>query len=358
MGLVGAVVGCGRMGAKSSTRLEGVIPSGWLPISHVESILSTKSIELSALSDISSATLKSTGGVYGISNLYVDYRELLSEVRPDILSIATRTPEKKDIILSAFENSVRGIYIEKPLSNSLADSLVILAKAREVGCHISYGVNRRYHQIYRKARDVLRQGTLGKLKEVSIEFGTSPLFWTHPHSMDLLLFFAGSPKTVRCYLDSETVQMVSASKMDSDPIIRDAYFTFENNVVGRITQGDGFSVRILCSEGSMTIHGDGAFIQLSTLPDDGAPYFLNQNYIHPCSPKGATVVAFEELASVISGELKREEFLSLISPKDIEYGMRMLLGCAWSHYCQNREVGLEDCPEDFWVTGRVGDLFA
>ena len=37
--LKAAVIGLGKMGAEPSTRLKGKIPKGWLPISHLESVI-------------------------------------------------------------------------------------------------------------------------------------------------------------------------------------------------------------------------------------------------------------------------------------------------------------------------------
>jgi len=46
-----AVIGCGRMEAESSARLEGFVPGGWLPISHAEGLTMVEGVELTALCD-------------------------------------------------------------------------------------------------------------------------------------------------------------------------------------------------------------------------------------------------------------------------------------------------------------------
>ena len=67
-----AVIGLGRMGAEPSSRLEGKIPNGWLPISHVEAILSTPGLELVALCDQDEHKLERFKTLYKIENGYSD----------------------------------------------------------------------------------------------------------------------------------------------------------------------------------------------------------------------------------------------------------------------------------------------
>ena len=85
---------------------------------------------------------------------------------------------------------------------------------------------------------------------------------------------------------------------------------------------------MLGSNGTMVIHGDGACIQISTKSESHSPYFHDQKFITPQAPKGATRVAFEELAKVVQGNISGEEFIDKISPNDILYGQQLLFGCA------------------------------
>ncbi len=358
MGLKAAVVGCGRMGARKSSRLEGIVPSGWLPISHAESLITVDGVVLVAMSDISTESLGQAGASYGVTSLYTNYVEMIEYEMPEVLSIATRTPDKYEIIKKACEVGVKGVYVEKPLANSLAKVKELIGIANENNCLLSYGVNRRFHHTYRKAKEVIDSGELGDLVEVSVEFGQSPLFWTHPHSIDLLVFFAGNPTKVRCELNPDSVQFDGKHTVDSDPIIERADFIFEKGVSGRITRGNGFVVRISCSRGTMTIHSDGAYIQFDKPSNPDSDYFLDQSFYRPCTPKSATVVAFEELSSAINGDLSLEGFYKTIAPSDIEMGMRMLIGCVASHLEGGSYIDLDSVSEELFVTGRSGNLFA
>src|SRR5262245_2682420 len=93
-----ATIGCGRMGAQPSARAEGTVPAGWLPLSHVEALLAVPGTTVEALGDLDEKALALWSGHYGIAGCYTDYRRLIDEIRPDVLTVATRTPAKAEII--------------------------------------------------------------------------------------------------------------------------------------------------------------------------------------------------------------------------------------------------------------------
>ena len=51
---------------------------------------------------------------------YADYRQLLDALRPELVTVATRTPERADIIAAAVAAGARALHLEKPLCNSVA----------------------------------------------------------------------------------------------------------------------------------------------------------------------------------------------------------------------------------------------
>ena len=126
-----AVIGLGRMGAEPSKRLEDVLPDGWLPISHAEAMISTPGIELVALCDADAEKVERFKKHYSILNGYTDYKKMIDEIKPDFLSVATRTSVRKEIIEYAANNGVKAIYAEKPLCNSLTECDQILSLLEE-----------------------------------------------------------------------------------------------------------------------------------------------------------------------------------------------------------------------------------
>ena len=121
-----SLIGLGRMGAEPSKRLESSVPSGWLPISHLETIIKNKNCLLKGICDLNKKRLNEISKIYGIKNIYTDYKQMLSIENPKFVSIATRTNEKKEIIFNSLDNGAEIIYVEKPLASSVVETKKIL----------------------------------------------------------------------------------------------------------------------------------------------------------------------------------------------------------------------------------------
>lgn len=350
-----AVIGCGRMGAAPADRLAGTAPAGWLPISHAACLRQLPGVDLCALGDIDTGALQRAGQVHDVAALHADYRELLRTVRPELLAIATRTPGKCDIIACALENGVRGIYVEKPLANSLRDCRAALAAATAAGVKVAYGVNRRYHATYREARRLLAEGTIGELREITIEHGHSQLLWAHPHSTDLILFFAGAarPLTAQAILEEKSFARAGPDRIDSDPRIEHAHFTFDTPITATIGRTGGLNVRLGGTKGNLTILADGTTLQLEIDPAIPTGYFTDVRTLRPVAERGATLTAFAELVASI-----RTGGPAPLAPDEILQGTALLLGCVWSHLQGGARVPLHGIPESLVVTGRYGEAYA
>ena len=54
---------------------------------------------------------------------YADYREMLAEVKPDLVAVAPRwLDQHHDMVVAAAEAGVRGIYLEKPMCRNLVEA--------------------------------------------------------------------------------------------------------------------------------------------------------------------------------------------------------------------------------------------
>lgn len=350
-----AVIGCGRMGAESSARLVGCIPQGWLPISHIESLLSIKEINSVALCDTEDDLLRSRGQRYCIDVLYTNYEDLITQFRPDILTIATRTPPKCKIIKFTCEHGVKGIYVEKPLANSLKELEECFFYIRKYNVQLFYGVNRRYHPVYRAAKKLINDGAIGEITTIVVEHGFSQLLWAHPHSVDLILFFADSCQvnSVQAYLDDHSFDISSACIINSDPYVEGMLFKMHQGIIAYITNAAGLNVRIIGKMGNITVNANGSYMQLNYSDENSEGYFLNQKNINMFSKESATVVAIKELIIAIKMQKPINNNLEII-----ETGMKMLFGGVWSHLNNNRSISLDDISKELIVTGKFGNLYA
>lgn len=350
-----AIIGCGRMGAEPSSRVAGQIPAGWLPMSHLEALQLIPDVKSIVLCDANEALLKLRGEQYGIQELYRDYRELLDSVRPEILTVATRTPAKAEIIDYACRAGVRGIYVEKPFANSLSELEHSINLIKAHGVKLSYGVNRRFHPVYRAAKIMIDEGRIGDIQHIAAEYDLSQLLWTHPHTVDLFLYYIQPDDSIfaQSCLVKDSITLKGDYLIDTDPMVEHAHFKFGTSATASIIPAKGLNLRIAGTQGNLTIHANGTFLQLDSPSKQMPAYFLEQTVINPLPTSAATVNALTELISSI-----KQDTLPSISMKEIVYGMKMLFACVWSSLNKSTLVNIDDTPADLVVTGKFKEMFA
>ena len=242
------MVGWEHLPSTSMTRLG---PKCWFPLSHIEALQADPEIELIGISDIDNSTLEKASLKYLVEDCYKDYEDLLRDKNIDILCVATRTLERTDVIKKAIESNITALHIEKPLCNSMKQLLELENLTKESESFLSYGTLRRYLDIYKKAKALVDSGKYGKLVQIQVDFGKAPLFWTHAHSVDVILFFAGQRNllSIQAHL-SELEKGDKQYYIESDPLIDQASMYFDDDLVGTISKIPGMNVTLGCENRS------------------------------------------------------------------------------------------------------------
>ena len=92
------------------------------------------------------------GGGYA---LFDDYYDALKETKPDAVSISTYPDTHEAYAIAALEAGCH-VFIEKPLADTVAGSVRVAAKAKEVGKKLVIGYILRVHPSWEKFVDVAR----------------------------------------------------------------------------------------------------------------------------------------------------------------------------------------------------------
>ena len=348
------LIGCGRIGAYTRSELNDSTRQGAYPVNHAEAIKANSGLELVALCDLNSENLQRAAGMFNITNCYHDYRDLINQVKPDIISVATRTPGRCDILNFSIISGVKGIYIEKPLSTNQESCVETLNLVRQYGTKIAYGTVRRYMDAFRLCKKMVADGVIGELVQISVSIGSTLLMWSHPHSVDIMTYFS----------NAKTFDFVQASclfrekyqgnenAIECDPVVQSAFIQFSNGISGLITQGGGNDVVLYGKSGTILIAGDGAFIQLRKR-DQAGPYFNEVVHVDCEAIMSGAQRSFNELELAI----KNNEPLS-IDPDEIELSQEILLAIAYSGLLNGKKVRQGNLPRGFTVHGKFGDLTA
>jgi predicted dehydrogenase len=350
-----AVVGLGRMGAQPSSRFEGKIPEGWFPLTHAEAFRATEGVELVALCDTNEERLTQFREIYGIDNAYTDYRKMIEEVKPDLISVATRTNVRGEIITFAAEHGVRGFYAEKALSRSVQECKDVLNTIEKHGAKVVYGATRRAMDIYKRAKEICWSGELGDVQQVQIEFGRGAMLWSHSHSVDLITYFANSIDFthVQGHCEIEEGAIKSPTFIDHDPIVDHAYFKFSNGVSGIITQTAGLNIRIGCSQGILTINGDGFSIQMNRRKDiDYYFHGFEEIFVRPAAS------GTQHLMNDLRDAVNLNQPVKHVTPEELLAGHKMMMGVVQSTLLGGKMITPGEIPADLLISGRTGTFYA
>ncbi len=338
------------MGAFPSELMLKWAPNSWHPLSHCEAIATSPNVDLMAVCDIDISQVNRVKSRFPGVNGFIDYEELIDCIKPEILGVATRTKDRTKIISYAAAKGVSGLHLEKPLCNSMKEleSIAAIFDSSKLVC--TYGTLRRYIPVFSKARELVRSGRFGPLLEIQVCFGTASLMWTHPHSFDMLLFFAEDTEISKVsarYKDDGAKRV--GSVLDGDPIVESVTIEFKSGVTGLITQAGGNDIILTCSNGSISIESGGRRIRCRESLGGGDPYWdsLTTNSFEKDS--GGTRYAIERLVNGIRNPSSR--FVS-DDKRAILAGQRALFASIQSHFEGGRAISPHELDPMLAISGR------
>lgn len=149
-----ALIGCGRiatnhMKAALNNQLEIVAVCDILP-SKMEELLSKHDLE-------KDAAIKR----------YTDYKEMIQEMNPELVSIATESGIHAEIALYCIDHGVN-VIIEKPMAMSMEDADEIIRRSKEKGVKVSACHQNRFNIAIQELRKAVEAGRFGKLSHGTI----------------------------------------------------------------------------------------------------------------------------------------------------------------------------------------------
>jgi UDP-N-acetylglucosamine 3-dehydrogenase len=118
--------------------------------------------------------------------IYHDYRDMLREEKPDIVSITVWPHLHAEMTVAACEAGVRAIHCEKPVAMTWAEAQRMRDAAHANGTILTFNHQRRYLEPLQIAAQMIRDGELGELQR--IEAQCNDLYDTGTHWLDMMQF--------------------------------------------------------------------------------------------------------------------------------------------------------------------------
>ncbi len=140
---------------------------GWAKISHVPAVQRLAGLELGAVLTRDRKSADAAARAFGASRGYVDAASLFGDPAIDIVTIAVKVPDHRELVLAAIAAG-KHLYCEWPLGRDLAESEELAAAARAAGVHAAIGLQTRLNPAARRARDLIASGRIGRVLSARI----------------------------------------------------------------------------------------------------------------------------------------------------------------------------------------------
>jgi predicted dehydrogenase len=118
-------------------------------------------LQLTAVASGTQPKADAAAKAFGIRNGYADGRELIKDPAVDIVTIAVKVPDHRELVLAALEAG-KHIYCEWPLGRNLAETKELAAAADAAKVHVVIGLQTRLSSAAVHARALLSSGAIGR----------------------------------------------------------------------------------------------------------------------------------------------------------------------------------------------------
>jgi predicted dehydrogenase len=141
----------------------GMIGAGTIvQLGHIPRFRDISNVEVVAVVDVNETRARLVAEEAGIANVYTDYKQMLAEVQPDIVVVATPNIFHKQMTLDAL-NAGAHVLCEKPLALSYADAKEMMDLAAERNLVLTVGTHYRWTAPVRAAKAHVDSGFFGEI---------------------------------------------------------------------------------------------------------------------------------------------------------------------------------------------------
>lgn len=139
---------------------------GWAADSHVPAVQGLDGLELAAVATNKQETADEAAQAFGIAKAYAGGDALIADPEIDIITIATRVPDHRALVLAAI-TAGKHVYSEWPLGRGRPESEEMAHAAEAAGVHHAIGLQLRASPAVRAVRERLASAAIGRLLSLS-----------------------------------------------------------------------------------------------------------------------------------------------------------------------------------------------
>jgi predicted dehydrogenase len=199
---------------------------------HARVYREMNNVDLLGVADADPAVAEEVARLYG-GCAYTDYRTMLAEAQPDIVTVSVPTQAHTQVVLDALACGCH-VLVEKPIAATPEEARSIIQAAEKAGRVLAVGHIERYNPAIIELRRRLDGGQIGQIFQVHARrLGPFPnrvrdvgvVVDLAPHDLDIMRFLTGS-EVQRLY--AETQRRIHTAHED----LFSGMVRFENGVLG------------------------------------------------------------------------------------------------------------------------------
>jgi predicted dehydrogenase len=150
----------------------GVNPGwGWAAAAHIPALRALPKYESRAISASSPESARSAGEAFGVSAVFSDHEELVTQRDVDMVVVTVKVPHHRELVTAALAAG-KAVYCEWPLGRDLDDAreMAVIAAERELRTVV--GLQARQAPAIEFVQELLRDGYVGEVLSTTL-VGTS-----------------------------------------------------------------------------------------------------------------------------------------------------------------------------------------
>ena len=142
----------------------GIIGTGWIAESHIESYLRMKDVKVVAMADLIPGKAEKFAKRYGVEgvNFYPDHKAMLDAEKLDAVSICTYNTQHAGPAIYALEKGVH-VLLEKPFCVTTEEAVEVMRAEKKSGKILSIGFQPRLDENMQMIKKIVESGVLGKI---------------------------------------------------------------------------------------------------------------------------------------------------------------------------------------------------
>jgi predicted dehydrogenase len=191
--LKSAIIGCGQIaGGYDEHAKDNQVHT------HAKAYQQQKATRLTAAADQDYQRAREFSEHWG-TEAYEDAAEMLSSVKPEIVSICTPDNTHTEMLRLCLEYpSIKAVWCEKPLTTDIKSAEAIISDYVKKGVVLSVNYWMRWDTELGRIKDALQKGEAGNIQKVVVYY-TKGICHNGSHAVDLILDWFGLPNEMQVF---------------------------------------------------------------------------------------------------------------------------------------------------------------